>query len=78
MTDRDKDDLLPWVANRTATDAEKQEADAYLADNSAARDELAFLEKVRDRVKADNAIASPGELGLARLRREFAMHGDER
>lgn len=71
MTDRPKDDLLPWVANQTATDDERREADAYLAEDSDARSELEFLKQLRDGVKAASVDASPGELGLARLRRRI-------
>ena len=72
MTDRTKDELLAWVANNTATDEERREAEAYLEEDSDARQELKFLEKLREGVKAARSEASPGELGLARLRRRIA------
>ena len=72
MTDRTKDDLLPWVANRTATEDEAREAEAYANEDPDARKELEFLEKLREGVKAASSDASPGELGLARLRRNIA------
>lgn len=70
--DRNKEDLLPWIANKTATDEERREADAVLETDAEAHQELEFLEKLRAGVKAAGAEASPGELGLARLRRRIA------
>lgn len=72
MTDRTKDELLPWVANQTATEEERREVEAYLEEDPDARHELEFVEKLRAGVKAAGSDTSPGELGLARLRRRIA------
>lgn len=72
MTDREKDDLLPWLANNTASDEERRDAEAYVEENTDAASELEFLKKLREGVKQASADASPGELGLARLRRRIA------
>jgi len=73
MTDRTKDELLPWVANKTATEDELREVEAYAGENPDARQELEFLGKLREGVKTASSDTSPGELGLARLRRSIAV-----
>lgn len=63
--------LLPFYLNRTLDDAERAEVERALAADAALRDELGVLSALRDAVRAEGPDWSPGDLGLARLRREI-------
>lgn len=73
-TDREEiERLLPFYVNGTLDTAERQLVeDARAADETIDR-EIAFLEAVRDGVRADTGAEtnSPGEFGLKRLEREI-------
>lgn len=72
MTDRRLEELLPFAANGTLDPEERAELDAALAADARLAAELKFVEALRDEVRAREVTASPGELGLARLRRAIA------
>lgn len=63
------DELLPWYVNGTLAGSERQEVAAHLQGCERCRQEVAWLQSLHTRVKAD-AASSPGELGLHRLLRE--------
>lgn len=73
-TDREEiERLLPFYVNGTLEAAERQVVeDARVSDETIDR-EIAFLEAVRDGVRAESGDAtnSPGEFGLKRLEREI-------
>ncbi len=74
MTDDKKriEELLPFAANGTLEAEEMAEVEAAIADDADLAAELAFLKGLRDDVKARELGTSPGELGLARLKRAIA------
>lgn len=65
--------LLPFYVNGTLDPAERQAVDDARASDETIDREIAFLEAVRDGVRADtgDATNSPGEFGLKRLEREI-------
>lgn len=65
------DDLLPWHANGTLAGEERAAVEAHLAHCGRCRQELEFLRALRDGIQRQGAEASPGELGLKRLRRDL-------
>lgn len=69
MTDtRDIEQLLPWYVNGTLDETERARVESHLADNPAARAEVARLQTLAQHVKQDAAeVPSPGEFGLNRL-----------
>ncbi len=84
MTDHEKDDeahrrveeLLPWRLTDRLSPEERAEVDAALDRDPALREELRFLEGVRDEVVARDVTNSPGDFGLARLRRAVSEEQD--
>ncbi|CAN0434629.1 unnamed protein product [Discosporangium mesarthrocarpum] len=69
--------LLPFYVNGTLDAAERELVDDARASDETIAREIAFLEAVRDGVRADTAEAtnSPGEFGLKRLEREIRAAG---
>lgn len=73
-TDREEiDRLLPFYVNGTLDTAERRMVDDARAADDAIDREIAFLEAVRDGIRADTGeeTNSPGEFGLKRLEREI-------
>lgn len=70
--DPELEQLLPWYVNGTLSEAERQRVESYLESSAEARQELAFLEGLRGRVKDMDYGNTPGEMGLKRLQREIA------
>lgn len=62
--------LLPWLANETLDQSEREQVEQYLADHPEQQDELAFLKSLRAGVKQEQP-GSPGAFGLRRLQREI-------
>lgn len=63
--------LLPWYVNGTLAGEELRQVEAYLARSSHARDEVELLRELRQQVKDEKVEASPGALGLQRLKRQI-------
>ncbi|MCR4332444.1 MAG: zf-HC2 domain-containing protein [Sulfuricaulis sp.] len=64
------DELLPWYINDTLTGQEQREVMNHLETCERCRREIAWLQKIRARIKADESGA-PGEFGLNRLMRDI-------
>lgn len=62
--------LLPFYANGTLQPEMHRDIEAWLAASPQARAELAFVQQMQAEVRAE-AQPGPGELGLARLRRQI-------
>lgn len=71
-SDRELDALLPYYVNGTLEGDELAAVEAYLARSETARAEAAYLQQLRQAVKAQPAVNAPGELGLKRLQRELS------
>jgi anti-sigma-K factor RskA len=69
--------LLPWYVNGTLKDDERREVEAYLERSSHARDEVELLSALRQQVKNEPLEASPGELGLQRLKRQMKQEAQQ-
>lgn len=69
--DFEVEQMLPWYVNGTLTADERQIVEAYLAQVPEAQDEVAFLRRLRDEVKATQPATTPGEFGLKRLQRQI-------
>ena len=65
-------ELLPFWINGSLSADEAAEVAAAVAANPALADEAAFLRALRDRMQAEPPGYSPGEIGLARLKRQLA------
>lgn len=65
-------ELLPFWVNGTLAADEAAAVAAAVAANPAFAAEARFLQSLRERVQADDAGYSPGEMGLARLKRSIA------
>lgn len=65
-------ELLPFYVNETLDQGERQLVERALASDPRLRAELAVLEHVRTAIKSDDLGAGPGELGLARLKRDLS------
>ena len=83
MTDEEKrpDDaelskLLPFYVNRTLEQPELAQVEELLARSDEARQEVAFLKRLRQGVKDQPQGNSPGALGLKRLQREIARQDE--
>ncbi len=59
--------LLPWLANGTATPAQRQTAEAHLQGCADCRAELARETALAQHLAAAPTVAPPLEAGLARL-----------
>ncbi len=64
--------LLPFYVNGSLEGDEKALVEAALKENPSLQGEVAFLEKLRDEVKAQDGERSPGEFGLKRLQKSMA------
>lgn len=64
------EELLPWYANATLTGEERQRVEDHLRDCGQCRQELAWLQQLRQQVKGLQTLESPGELVRAKLLRE--------
>ncbi len=64
------EELLPWYANDTLTGEERQRVEDHLRDCGQCRQELAWLQQLRQQVKGLQTLESPGELVRAKLLRE--------
>ncbi len=69
------EELLPFYLNGTLDADERQLVEDALAQDEVLRDELSFLEAIRDDVRSRDTAASPGEFGLARLMRDIEREG---
>ncbi|TQV78483.1 hypothetical protein [Denitrobaculum tricleocarpae] len=67
--------LLPFYVNRSLDEDEQASIEDYLARSEAARIELIYLERLRNAVKRQSLVNSPGELGLKRLQKDIAPKG---
>lgn len=65
--------MLPLWVNGTLDAAQRALVDGALADDPALAAQARLLSCIRDDMQADADIASPGEFGLARLRRAIAV-----
>lgn len=72
MVQNDISVLLPFYLNGTLPAADHARVKLALEDDSALRVELEMLGRLRTAVREDIAGNSPGEIGLARLKRELA------
>ncbi|MCR4345582.1 MAG: zf-HC2 domain-containing protein [Sulfuricaulis sp.] len=63
-------ELLPWYVNGTLTGQEQREVMNHLETCERCRQEIAWLQKIRAQIKADESGA-PGEFGLNRLMRDI-------
>ncbi|MBF9036438.1 hypothetical protein HKCCE2091_19545 [Rhodobacterales bacterium HKCCE2091] len=77
MTRTEIEELLPFLANDTLDGPERAEVEAAVASDAALAAELAALKAIRTRMQAEEAEASPGELGLARLMRDIDRESAE-
>jgi hypothetical protein len=68
--DSHPDDLLAFYANGTLAGAEHDTVARHLSGCRRCRDEVAFLDALRQGVKGADAALAPGELGWMRLRRD--------
>ncbi|SPH18173.1 hypothetical protein DEA8626_01705 [Defluviimonas aquaemixtae] len=64
-------ELLPFYVNDTLDAEERAEVEALLSVDEALRREVELLNLIRGAVKEDEVDYTPGEFGLARLRREI-------
>lgn len=71
MTDEELEQLLPWYVNGTLDEAETAAVAALLERSASAREEVAFLRALSERI-ADESAPAPSELGWQRLRRQLA------
>ncbi len=65
-------ELLPFYVNGTLDQSERQIVEGALIADSKLRAELSVLQRVRKAVQDDDLGGSPGELGLARLKRDLS------
>lgn len=70
--ERELHELLPFFVNGTLTGEELFAVKNYIERSQAARDEVSYLSQLRDGIKSQSQVNSPGELGLKRLQREIA------
>lgn len=68
--------LLPFLANGTLEGEDLARVEAALAADPALRAELEALRAIRDTMRAEPPLQSPGELGLARLMRDIDRRED--
>lgn len=65
-------ELLPFHANGTLSDEEREQVEAALANDPALKQEAELLQLLRDKIRKLPQPKSPGEFGLARLRRDIS------
>ncbi len=73
------DDLLPWFVNHTLDPSQQRDVIAHLKHCRRCQQEVAWLKRVRQGIKATTEV-SPGDLGLKRLLRRVgkAKQADQR
>jgi anti-sigma factor RsiW len=70
-------EILPWYVNGSLNDAERELVKTHLATCAACQEEVVALESLQRNVKCmDSDAQSPGELGLARLKRRLRSETD--
>jgi hypothetical protein len=74
LSERELHQLLPFYVNGSLEGEELDAIKAYLAGSEEARQEVAFLEQLRENIKKQPQVNSPGELGLKRLQREISRN----
>ena len=67
MTRDEIDALLPFLANGSLEEAEREEVEAAVAADPALAAELEALRAIRETMQAEEDSYSPGQMGLARL-----------
>lgn len=71
---REIEELLPFYLNGSLSGDEHARVEAALAGDKGLRQQLEFLRAVSGAVRSDDpAAAAPGDLGLARLRRDIGQ-----
>lgn len=75
MSEINMAELLPFWVNGSLAPDEAAAVDAAVRADGRLADEAAFLRGLRDRMRAEDPGFSPGELGLARLKRSIAAQG---
>ena len=68
--------LLPFWVNGTLTSDEAAAVEAAVAADPALAKEVVFLQAVRSQMQTIQPGYSPGEIGLARLKRAITAKGD--
>jgi len=72
IADSHPSELLPWFANGTLDAAEHRQVEAHLSACPQCREEVTAIKSLRTRLKdIESQGRSPGELGLARLKRRI-------
>jgi len=61
--------LIPFQVNGTLEEEDRARVERALEEDAALRDEVVFLEALREGVRASLEVPQAGEFGLARLRR---------
>ena len=67
MSNKNIEELLPFYINGSLSEAERAEVEQGLKENDDLAKEAELLSKLREQVKAQPQVQSPGELGLKRL-----------
>lgn len=75
-SDQELQRLLPFYVNQSLDQEEQSWVENYLNRSEGARHEVAYLAKLREKVKQQSAGSSPGKLGLLRLQRDIALRQD--
>lgn len=63
--------LLPFYVNGSLSEDEKKQVELALSEHSDLREELNYLQQLREQVKQESRENSPGEFGLKRLQRSL-------
>ncbi len=76
-SERELQELLPFYVNGTLDGDDLAAVEAYLARSEKAREEVVYLERLRNAMQSQPQVNSPGELGLKRLQREMSRAGEQ-
>lgn len=71
LSDHELKKLLPFYVNMTLDQDERASVASYLARSEDERKEVAYLTQLRQSIKDQPQVTSPGELGLKRLQRDI-------